>query len=329
MDTFKSFDSKIYTVNEVSFTDIALAVFHYQAENNAIYRAYLQALGVEVNEVSSLLEIPFLPISFFKTHRIQSGSWQPETFFSSSGTTGMVASQHPVRNLDFYQKHSRRCFEFFFGPVRHYHILALLPSYIERTGSSLITMIDYFMQAGDPQYQGYYLQDHERLLAHLALLRRKNKKIIVWGVSFALLDLAEKYEVDLGDCIVFETGGMKGRRKEITRQELHAYLTQRFHVPRIYSEYGMTELFSQAYTQGGTRFQVPPWLKIIGRDLSDPLTKGLLLETSGINVIDLANWNTISFIETEDMGKVYADGSFEVLGRMDNSDTRGCNLMVQ
>lgn len=190
-------------------------------------------------------------------------------------------------------------------------------------------MIDYFMQAGDPQYQGYYLQDHERLLAHLALLRRKNKKIIVWGVSFALLDLAEKYEVDLGDCIVFETGGMKGRRKEITRQELHAYLTQRFHVPRIYSEYGMTELFSQAYTQGGTRFQVPPWLKIIGRDLSDPLTKGLLLETSGINVIDLANWNTISFIETEDMGKVYADGSFEVLGRMDNSDTRGCNLMVQ
>lgn len=241
----------------------------------------------------------------------------------------MIASRHAVRDLDFYCRHARTCFEYFFGPVRDYHILALLPSYLERSGSSLITMIDYFMQQGDPPYKAYYLQDHDKLLRDLDVLRKGNKKIIVWGVSFALLDLAEKGKINLSDCLIFETGGMKGRRKEITRQELHNLLKDRFNVPHIYSEYGMTELFSQAYTRGTTQFKSPPWLKVIGRDLSDPLTKGLLQETSGINVADLANWNTMSFIETEDMGKVFEDGSFEVLGRMDNSDVRGCNLMVQ
>lgn len=329
MDTFKSFESKLYSVNETSFDDIALEVFQYQSEFNPLYQAFIRALGVKVNTVNTIQKIPYMPVSFFKSQSIQTGTWVPETFFSSSGTTGMIASKHAVRDLGFYCRHTRACFEYFFGPVQDYHIMALLPSYLERSGSSLITMIDYFMQLGAPPYQAYYLQNHDKLLRDMEVLREGNKKVIIWGVSFALLDLAEKGEVDLSDCLVFETGGMKGRRKEITRQELHKLLSGQFNVPHIYSEYGMTELFSQAYTKGTTRFNTPPWLKIIGRDLSDPLTKGLLQETSGINVVDLANWNTISFIETEDMGKVFEDGSFEVLGRMDNSDVRGCNLMVQ
>lgn len=329
MDTFKSFESKLYSVNEGCFDDIALEVFQYQSEFNPLYNTFIRALGVQVNTIDTIHKIPYMPISFFKGQSIQTGNWVPETFFSSSGTTGMIASNHAVRDLDFYCRHSRACFEYFFGPVKDYHILALLPSYLERSGSSLITMVDYFMQLGEPPYKAYYLKNHDKLLQDIDALRKIKKKIIIWGVSYALLDLAEKGEVDLGDCLVFETGGMKGRRREITRQELHSLLKTQFNVPQIYSEYGMTELFSQAYTRGTTRFNTPPWLKVVGRDLSDPLTKGLLQETSGINVADLANWNTISFIETEDMGKVFEDGSFEVLGRMDNSDVRGCNLMVQ
>lgn len=329
MDTFKSFESKLYTVNESSFTDIALEVFRYQAHSNQVYKAYIQALRVNVSQVRHLEQIPYLPISFFKTHVLQSGQWQPATFFTSSGTTGTTTSKHAVADVDFYRTNAKVNFEYFFGPLNQFHILALLPSYMERTGSSLITMIDYFMAMGDPPYKAYYLNDYKQLITDIEKLRKGNKKLIIWGVSFALLDFAEQFELDLSDCMVFETGGMKGRKKEITRQELHNFLTTRFHLSQVYSEYGMTELFSQAYTKGGIQFFLPPWMKIVGRELSDPFNKGLLDEHCGINIVDLANWRTISFIETEDMGRVFSDGSFEVHGRIDNSDIRGCNLMVQ
>ncbi|HEY9007820.1 LuxE/PaaK family acyltransferase [Ohtaekwangia sp.] len=330
MDTFKSFESTLYTVNDQTFVDIAMEVFRFQAVNNPVYRSFIQNFSIDIYKVSSLNDIPFMPVSFFKSHALQTGTWQPEITFTSSGTTGALASRHAVANLKFYQQHSQRCFEYFFGPVSDYHFLALLPSYLERQGSSLIAMMDYFIRQSQSTYSSYYLFQIDKLLNDLEELRRKrDRKIVLWGVSFALLDLAEQHAgVDLSHCLVFETGGMKGRRKEITRAELHGILRERLHVNQVYSEYGMTELLSQAYTRGQFLFECPPWVKIIGRDITDPLTRGLLGETAGINIIDLANYQTVSFIETEDLGKIYEDGKFEVLGRMDNSDVRGCNLMV-
>ncbi|HEY9044536.1 MAG TPA: acyl transferase [Ohtaekwangia sp.] len=330
MDTFKSFESTLYTVNDQTFVDIAIEVFRFQAVNNPVYRSFIQNLSVDVHAVRSLQDIPFLPISFFKSHTVQSGVWQPEITFTSSGTTGASVSRHALANLEFYQQHSQRCFEYFFGPLSDYHFLALLPSYLERQGSSLIAMMDHFIRQSGSTYSSYYLYQVDKLLQDIEALRSKDsRKIILWGVSFALLDLAEQHAgIDLSHCLVFETGGMKGRRKEITRAELHTILREKLNVTGIFSEYGMTELLSQAYTRGQFLFTCPPWIKIIGRDITDPLSKGLLRETAGINVIDLANYQTISFIETEDLGKVYEDGTFEVLGRMDNSDVRGCNLMI-
>lgn len=324
----KSFDAKIYSVNDQSFSDIALEVFQFQAVNNPVYAAYIKNLSVDAKKVKSVNEIPFLPISFFKSHSIRSGNWEPQTIFTSSGTTGMLVSRHSVPNLDFYLHHAQACFEYFFGPLAQYNFLALLPSYLERQGSSLIAMIDFFIKQSGSSVSGFYLHTTETLLRDLDKLRKDSRKTILWGVSFALLDLIEKHQPDLSHCLVFETGGMKGRRKEITRAELHYALTSSLNVRQIYSEYGMTELFSQAYTRGGQHFSCPPWMKVLGREITDPFTKGLLDETSGINVIDLANRDTLSFIETEDLGKVYRDGSFEILGRMDNSDMRGCNLLI-
>lgn len=326
MDTFKSFASKIYSLNDQSFDEIALEIFNFQALHNPVYAAFIRNLGVKVNDVRTLNDIPYLPVSFFKTQTVQSDTWVPETFFTSSGTTGTTVSRHAVADLSFYQHHARKCFEFFFGPLEDYHFLALLPSYQERQGSSLIAMIDYFISNSRSPLPGYYLTDYSRLFQDLS--RPTSQKLVLWGVSFALLDLVEHKAIDLSHCMIFETGGMKGRRKEITREELHTTLKNNFNVRSIYSEYGMTELFSQAYTDGTSRFKSPPWMKIVGRELGDPMAKGLQNETAGINVIDLANWQTISFIETEDVGKVYDNGTFEVLGRMDNSDIRGCNLMI-
>jgi len=328
LETLKSFAAKLYTVNDLSFSDIALEVFRFQAVNNPVYAAYVNSLAIDVNRVDSLASIPFLPISFFKSHDLVTGNWQPETKFTSSGTSGLQTSRHFVSNLEFYRSHARRCFETFFGPITDFHFMALLPSYLEREGSSLIAMMDYFIRESASPFSSFYLKNTDDLLRDLESLRSDNRKTILWGVSFALLDLIEKHELDLSHCLVFETGGMKGRRKEIIRAELHATLMERLNVTGIYSEYGMTELFSQAYTRGGPQFSCPAWMKVVARDVTDPFALGLLGETSGINVIDLANWNTISFIETEDIGKVYADGTFEILGRLDNSDVRGCNLMI-
>ena len=293
-----------------------------------MYKSFLHHLGVIPDKIHSIQSIPFLPISFFKTHTLKSGDWKTHTCFKSSGTTTTTTSQHHLDDLNFYRAHAIRCFEFFFGPVTDYNFLALLPSYLERGDSSLVAMMDHFIRKSESPQSGFYLHNIETLLKDLEKTKTGNKKTILWGVTYALLDMVEKYQPDLGHCMVFETGGMKGRRKEITRPELHQTLRKGLNVYRIFSEYGMTELLSQCYTRGGDGFYCPPWIRVVGRDISDPLEKGLLNETAGINVIDLANVHSIAFIETEDLGKCFSDHSFEVLGRLDNSDVRGCNLLV-
>ncbi len=328
METFRSFESEIYSVNEDSFADIALRVFRFQAHSNPTYKSYISNLGVDIEQVTTLDQIPFLPITFFKAKEIKSGNWNPEVTFTSSGTTGASVSQHLIPDLEFYLRHSQRCFEFFFGSVKDFHFLALLPSYLEREGSSLITMMEHFIKESESLYSGFYLNDVPKLLNDFKQIRGDDRKTILWGVSFALMDLAENHPMEL-NAMLFETGGMKGRRKEITREALHETISNSFQVKQVFSEYGMTELLSQAYTQGGLRFSCPPWMKVIGRELTDPLRKGLLNESAGINVIDLANLHSVAFIETEDLGRVYEDGRFEVLGRSDNSDIRGCNLLVE
>jgi hypothetical protein len=330
LNTFESFRSLLYDVNEYSFDDIALKLFRFQALENQVYKSYIGYLGVNPAEVLSLKDVPFMPISFFKHHTLKTGAWSSSQAFTSSGTTGLQTSAHAVFDLQFYLRHSEKCFNHFFGDLKQYHFLALLPSYLERQGSSLIAMMDHFISESQSPYSGFYLDNIPALIADLnALSADKSRKTILWGVTFALLDLAENHAPDLSHCLIFETGGMKGRRKEITRKELHQGLSEKFNVSQIFSEYGMTELFSQAYSIDNEIFKPVPWLKITGREMTDPMNKGLLGETSGINVTDLANWHSIAFIETEDLGKVYDDGSFEILGRMDNSDVRGCNLMVE
>jgi len=326
----KSFESILYSVNEANFDDIALRLFHFQASNNPVYAAYLKNLGVQPSQVLMVEEIPFLPISFFKSKILQTGMWSPETRFRSSGTTGSVTSTHFVKDVNFYLNHTRQCFEYFFGSLEDYHFFALLPSYLERKDSSLVAMMDYFIRQSKSTYSGFYLSDLDKLVRDISEARKKSsRKIIVWGVSFALLDLAEKLGPDLTGCLVFETGGMKGQRKEIIRDALHNQLCKAFNVRCIYSEYGMTELFSQAYTKGGSGFYPSPWMKIFIREVGDPfflVSKG---KPGGINIIDLANMHTAAFIETEDAGVLAKDGTFEVQGRLDNSDIRGCNLLVE
>lgn len=329
MDTFKSLDCDLYSINEGNFIDIALQLFHFQAQNNAVYRDYIYHLRLDVNGVKTLNDIPFLPISFFKNSLLKTGTWAHETIFTSSGTTGQQPSNHAVKSLSVYRDHAVRCFQHFFGDIRQFHFLALLPSYLERRDSSLVAMVEYFIDKSRSRSSGFYLHDVGKLLDDVREIREDGKKTVLLGVTFALLDLAERYNADLSHCLIFETGGMKGRRQEITRHELHSILKGAFGVDKIFSEYGMTELFSQAYSKGQNAFFAPPWMKIIIRDLTDPMAKGLLNETGGINVIDLANVDSIAFIETEDIGKILNDGSFEILGRMDNSDVRGCNLMVE
>jgi phenylacetate-coenzyme A ligase PaaK-like adenylate-forming protein len=315
-------------VNDSNFEDIAIRLFRFQAENSPIYKSYLHNLHVNPAEVNQLTQIPFLPISFFKTQKIQTGLWTPETEFTSSGTTGAQTSRHFVADLSFYLEHVERTFERFYGSLQQYHILALLPAYLERTGSSLIAMIDHFIKRSDSEHSGFYLYNHEELVKKIEVLKSGSRKILMWGVSFALLDLAEQFEIDLSKAIVMETGGMKGRRQELTRKELHGFLNQRFNTLAIHSEYGMTELMSQAYSSGGGYYQMPPWMKVVIREINDPFNY-LKHRTGGINVVDLANFHSCAFIETQDLGKTLETGELEILGRIDNSDVRGCNLLVE
>jgi hypothetical protein len=329
LENYKSFESNLYTHNVLPFDEIALRLFHFQAHHNPVYATFLQHLRVDSTQIRQLPDIPFMPVSFFKQHVLKTGVWEPETLFTSSGTTGQQTSRHYVRDLAFYLQHARRCFEHFFGPLTQYHFMALLPSYLERNNSSLIAMMDYFIRESQSPESGFYLYEHDKLLKDIARIRKDGtRKIILWGVSFALLDLAERGPLDLSDCLIFETGGMKGRRKEITRQELHQVLKDRLNATQIHSEYGMTELFSQAYSHG-ERFATPPWMRILIHEIGDPFNRGLVGKTGGINIIDLANFSTIAFLETEDSGRILEDGTLEIMGRLDNSDVRGCNLLVE
>ncbi len=307
---------------------VALDVFRYQAAHNPVYAKYLQLLQLPQAEVRKLEDIPCLPIGLFKKYMLQTGDWAPERLFTSSGTTGAAISRHALRDPAWYRENALRGFAHFYGPVEDYAVLALLPAYLEREGSSLVFMADDFIHRSRFAESGFFLHDQERLLEVIRSLKARGSRILLLGVSFALLDLAEQYAPDLSGVIVMETGGMKGRRRELTRPELHAVLQQAFQVPAIHSEYGMTELLSQAYSQGEGLFRPAPTLRVLPREITDPFGHPAVGRIGALNLMDLANLDTISFIATEDLGRVFADGSFEVMGRLDNSDMRGCNLLV-
>lgn len=311
------------------FEELALEIFRHQAHHCSVYRAFIRNLNREPDQVQRLEEIPFLPIEFFKSHKVVAQSAATETVFSSSGTTGSAQSRHYVTDVSVYQESFRKGFQHFYGDITQYTVLALLPSYQEREGSSLIYMVDQLIEdSGDPR-SGYFLYDHNVLSQTLQEQKGKRRKTLLIGVTYALLDFVEAYELHFPELIVMETGGMKGKRPEMLRKELHQQLARGFDVPLIHSEYGMTELLSQAYSKGAGIFACPPWMRVLIREMNDPFTFLSEGRTGGLNVIDLANVNSCSFIATQDLGRYYSDGSFEVLGRFDNSDIRGCNLLVQ
>ena len=314
--------------SEQDFQNLALRIFNYQFEKNSVYRSFCDLLYKHPSDVKSIEEIPFLPIQFFKSHEVISSTESPKITFSSSGTTGSITSKHIVTDLELYESSFCKTFELFYGDISSYTVLALLPSYLEREGSSLIYMVNDLIQKSNNSHSGFYLNNLDELSQKLTALDASGQKVLLIGVSFALLDLVESKIFNLKNTVIMETGGMKGRRKEVTRKELHQTLTEGFGVDVIHSEYGMTELLSQAYSKGNGIFNTPPWMKVLARDTEDPFTILGPQKTGGLNVIDLANFNSCSFIATQDLGKVYLDYSFEVLGRFDHSDIRGCNLMV-
>jgi len=319
----------IFTISsQKQFEKIALKVFRFQYENNLVYKEFCDFLKTDVQRVKTIQQIPFLPIQFFKSHDVVSNTNPVQTIFRSSGTTGMITSKHLVTDVTLYEESYRKGFSEFYGNIENYVILALLPSYLEREGSSLIYMVEDLIQLSNHSESGFYLHNHEDLIKKLLELDQSGQNVILIGVTYALLDLIEKQQFELQNTIIMETGGMKGKRKEMIREELHEQLCNGFGVSAIHSEYGMTELLSQAYSLGEGIFECPSWMQILIRDPEDALTYIPQGKTGGINVIDLANINSCSFIATQDLGKKYPNNSFEVLGRFDNSDIRGCNLMV-
>lgn len=323
-----NFANRIFNITSNSeFNNVAIDIFNYQYQNNTVYQNFCKLLKVTPSEVTQLEKIPFLPIEFFKTQQVICGDNNYELVFLSSGTTGENQSKHHVKDLKVYEQSFVKGFEQFYGSISDYCFLALLPSYMEREGSSLIYMTEYLVKHSNNSLSGFYLNNYTDLIETLKKLN--SQKTILIGVSFALLDLAEQHKIDLSNVIVMETGGMKGRRKELTRSELHSIYKNCFNVKNIHSEYGMTELLSQAYSKGDGKFNTPNWMKILVRDVNDPLVYLEENKTGGINVIDLANFNSCSFIATQDLGKIHNNQSFEILGRFDNSDLRGCNLLIQ
>jgi phenylacetate-coenzyme A ligase PaaK-like adenylate-forming protein len=320
--------------DDAAFLKEALRIFRYQAANNPLYNLYLKTLGITIDEVTELQHLPFLPIEFFKSHQLITGpGTAAQEIFTSSGTTGMIQSKHYVTDLSIYEESYRKAFELFYGNITDYCILALLPSYLERDGSSLIYMANDLIKQSNYPDSGFYLNNYEELLVKLEQLEDKKQQTILLGVTYSLLDIAELYTAvenkkDLQHTIIMETGGMKGKRKEMIREELHQVLCSSFGVTAIHSEYGMTELLSQAYSKGEGKFHCPPWMRILIRDANDPFSFLSIHQTGGINIIDLANINSCSFIATQDLGKIAGDGSFEILGRFDASDVRGCNLLI-
>ena len=307
---------------------MALKVFRFQYENNQVYREFCDFLNTDVQKVKSLPQIPFLPIQFFKSHTVVSNTDTIQETFTSSGTTGMITSKHLVTDVSLYEQSYRLAFSEFYGNIEDYAVLALLPSYLERSGSSLIYMVKDLIELSNNEHSGFYLHNYDELISKLIQLDNSGQNVILIGVTYALLDLIEQQNFQLRNTIIMETGGMKGKRKEIIREELHETLCKGFGVSNIHSEYGMTELLSQAYSLGNGIFECPSWMQILIRDTEDALTYVDYGKTGGVNVIDLANINSCSFIATQDLGKKQPNNSFEILGRFDNSDIRGCNLMV-
>ena len=321
--------SDLFSISgEKQFAKIALKIFRFQYENNPVYNAFCHYLKVDKQQVKSLKQIPFLPIQFFKSHAVVSNENPVAETFTSSGTTGMITSKHLVTDISLYEESYRKGFSQFYGNPEDYVILALLPSYLEREGSSLIYMVKDLIALSNNPNSGFYLNQYDALIEKLVALDRSGQNVILIGVTYALLDLIENKKFQLQNTIIMETGGMKGKRKEMIREELHEQLCNGFGVTSIHSEYGMTELLSQAYSLGNGVFECPSWMQILVRDTEDALTYIEEGKTGGINVIDLANINSCSFIATQDLGKKNPNSTFEVLGRFDNSDIRGCNLMV-
>jgi phenylacetate-coenzyme A ligase PaaK-like adenylate-forming protein len=315
--------------SEKDFKEIALQIFQYQAIHNPIYSEFLKHLNIDISDVNEIKEIPFLPINFFKEHKIVTGTAEIECIFSSSGTTASAQSKHFVSDVKVYEESYTKAFQQFYGNIEEICILALLPNYLERDGSSLIYMVnDLIEKSANPQ-SGFFLYNTNQLFDILNQCKSSNQKTVLIGVTYALLDFVEKHQIHFPELMVMETGGMKGKRKEIIREDLHQTLQIGFGVSSIQSEYGMTELLSQAYSKGEGIFNCPPWMKVLIRDTNDPLTLVENGKTGGINVIDLANLNSCSFIATQDLGKTHSQNTFEVLGRFDNSDIRGCNLLVE
>ncbi len=318
---------QIFSGLPLDFQTRALELFQFQFSENSLYRNYVECFRKNPSTIKDLRHIPFLPVSFFKTAVVQTGHFIPEMVFESSGTTGQVSARHHVKTLALYRESFVKGFEYFYGPIENYCILGLLPAYLERTGSSLVYMVDELIRRSQHLSSGFYLYDTEKLHAVLSEQEEKKQPTLLIGVSFALLDFAEKYSMNLHHTLVMETGGMKGRREEITRFELHQILQEKLSAAPVHSEYGMTEILSQAYSVGDGLYKPVPWMKMLVRAEDDPLDiqfagEGLL------NIIDLANRDSCAFIATDDVVKVYDGGSFEVLGRMDNSDLRGCSLLV-
>jgi phenylacetate-coenzyme A ligase PaaK-like adenylate-forming protein len=319
----------IFQINsKKEFEKITLKVFRHQYDNNLVYQQFCNFLKIDKNNVKALLDIPFLPIQFFKSHEVLSSEDAVQTTFTSSGTTGMQTSKHLVTDVTWYEESYRLAFSEFYGNIEDYCVLALLPSYLERKGSSLIYMVEDLITRSKQQDSGFYLNNYEELISKIIELDNSGQNVLLIGVTYALLDLIEMQSFQLKNTIIMETGGMKGKRKEMIREELHSLLCNGFGVSKIHSEYGMTELLSQAYSLGDGVFECPPWMHLLIRDTEDALTYVTEGKTGGINVIDLANINSCSFIATQDLGKKQPNHSFEVLGRFDNSDIRGCNLMV-
>jgi len=313
---------------DANFNEVALEIFRYQYKNNAVYHEFVSALKIDIGQINNYHNIPFLPIEFFKTRKVICDEPADLQYFSSSGTTGISSSRHYYLCTDMYEQSFTLAFQQFYGEISDYTILALLPSYLERRGSSLIFMVDSLIRKSKSSKSGFFLDNLKKLAREIKKLDVAGRKTLLIGVSFGLLDLIEQHQFNLNNTIVMETGGMKGRRRELVREELHAKLKKGFGVDTIHSEYGMTELFSQAYSAGKGIFKSPSWMKVLVRDVNDPLTFPGNDKTGGINVIDLANLHSCSFIATQDLGKTRDDGTFEVLGRFDNSDIRGCNLLV-
>jgi Acyl-protein synthetase, LuxE len=323
---------KIFDVDDGSFAETALVVFRFQYLNNPVYQRFCDTLKTDIRKIDSISKIPFLPISFFKTHPITTTEFSPEAIFESSGTTQTINSKHLVKVLSLYEKSFNKAFQLFYGAVSEWCIIALLPSYLERKNSSLVMMADKLIAQSKHPNSGFYLNELRPLQQVLSELEQQGQKTLLMGVTFALLDFAEQYPMQLHHTTLMETGGMKGRRKEMTRQQVHEVLTAAFQIENIHSEYGMTELLSQAYSKGKGIFNCPPWMKILIREEDDPFAvhqqSDNKIVPGAINVIDLANIYSCSFIATDDAGKLYPDSSFEVLGRLDNTDIRGCSLLV-